>query len=297
MATYVDGYVLVVKKKDLAAYRRMAQMGSKVWRKYGALDYKECMIDDPKPKHVVLTFPKMIKAKNNEELFSYIFAHSRFCSTHAYGGSTSHKKAIKKIEKHSFEHSVYNYAGIAYALMNRMFIEQMEKEGIEIKFMTSQLNSIMTDVILSFSRGNTRTVLPFEKAHVKLDIDHPSKLFIDRNRALYALSCPGYFLDIRDILKLFQRLHEEGKLDKELLREYFPGDRSLETIMKNPHIRDFRFLGKLFTHNGSIIGSSITGQELRDIINKEVQDAPTLYLMHIDEWKKGIDDMISFAKL
>jgi uncharacterized protein YbaA (DUF1428 family) len=78
MATYVDGYVLVVKKKDLAAYRRMAQMGSKVWRKYGALDYKECMIDDPKPKHVVLTFPKMIKAKNNEVvIFSFITFKSK----------------------------------------------------------------------------------------------------------------------------------------------------------------------------------------------------------------------------
>ena len=78
MITYVDGYVLVVKKKDLAAYRRMAQMGGKLWRKYGALDYKECVIDDPKPKHVVLTFSKMIKQKSNETvIFSYITFKSR----------------------------------------------------------------------------------------------------------------------------------------------------------------------------------------------------------------------------
>jgi uncharacterized protein YbaA (DUF1428 family) len=78
MPTYVDGYVLVVKKKDLAAYRRMAQMGGKLWRKHGALDYKECVIDDPKPKHVVLTFPKMIKAKNNEVvIFSFITFKSK----------------------------------------------------------------------------------------------------------------------------------------------------------------------------------------------------------------------------
>ena len=73
MSTYVDGYVLVVKKKDLAAYKKMAQMGKKLWLKYGALDYKECVLDDAKPKHVILTFSKMTKQKANEiVIFSYI---------------------------------------------------------------------------------------------------------------------------------------------------------------------------------------------------------------------------------
>jgi uncharacterized protein YbaA (DUF1428 family) len=47
---YVDGYVLAVPKKNLQAYRRMAQMAGKVWRKHGALDYKECVGDDLKTK-------------------------------------------------------------------------------------------------------------------------------------------------------------------------------------------------------------------------------------------------------
>ena len=40
---YVDGYVLPVPKKKLQAYLRMARMGAKIWRKHGALDYKECV--------------------------------------------------------------------------------------------------------------------------------------------------------------------------------------------------------------------------------------------------------------
>ena len=75
---YVDGFVLTVPKKKLAAYRRMASMGAKMWKKYGALDYKECIMDDAKPKWVTFTFPKMAKAKPGEVVvFSYITYKSR----------------------------------------------------------------------------------------------------------------------------------------------------------------------------------------------------------------------------
>ncbi|MDP3741353.1 MAG: DUF1428 domain-containing protein [bacterium] len=70
---YVDGFVLVVPKKKVAEYSKMAQAAGKMWKKYGALDYKECMLDDAKPKYVTFIFPKMAKAKPNETVwFSYI---------------------------------------------------------------------------------------------------------------------------------------------------------------------------------------------------------------------------------
>ncbi len=41
--------------------------------KRGALDYKECRIDDASPKWVTLTFGKMTKVKPTEEVwFSYV---------------------------------------------------------------------------------------------------------------------------------------------------------------------------------------------------------------------------------
>jgi uncharacterized protein YbaA (DUF1428 family) len=45
---YVDGYVLPVPKKNLAAYRQMAAKVAKIWRKYGALEFRECVGDDLK---------------------------------------------------------------------------------------------------------------------------------------------------------------------------------------------------------------------------------------------------------
>ncbi len=75
---YIDGFVLTVPKKKLAAYRKMAAAAGKVWRKYGALDYKECVGDDLSPKGVVATFPKAVKLKPGEVvIFSYIVFKSR----------------------------------------------------------------------------------------------------------------------------------------------------------------------------------------------------------------------------
>ena len=80
--TYVDGFVIVVPKKNFAKYRKMAQFGLKIWKKYGALDYKECVADDLKPKGMGamkhLTFSKMAKTKPSETVwFSYIVYKSR----------------------------------------------------------------------------------------------------------------------------------------------------------------------------------------------------------------------------
>lgn len=79
---YVDGFVFVVPKKNLADYRKMAEFGKKLWKKYGALDYKECMGDDLEPKPMgeekPLSFVEMTKAKSNETVwFSYIVYKSK----------------------------------------------------------------------------------------------------------------------------------------------------------------------------------------------------------------------------
>jgi uncharacterized protein YbaA (DUF1428 family) len=74
---YVDGYVLPVPKKNLAAYRRMAQKASKVWRDHGALEYRECVGEDLKVK-MVMPFPRGIKSKPGETVvFAYIVYKSR----------------------------------------------------------------------------------------------------------------------------------------------------------------------------------------------------------------------------
>lgn len=76
--TYVDGFVLVVSKKNIEAYKKMARQGAKLWKKHGALQYFECKGDDIHPKHVTLTFPKLTKLKAGETVwFSFIIYKSK----------------------------------------------------------------------------------------------------------------------------------------------------------------------------------------------------------------------------
>ena len=74
---YVDGFVLPVPKKNLSAYRRMAQKAGKIWREHGALEFRECVGDDLKVK-MGTSFPRKIKVKPGETvLFSWIVFKSR----------------------------------------------------------------------------------------------------------------------------------------------------------------------------------------------------------------------------
>jgi uncharacterized protein YbaA (DUF1428 family) len=75
--SYVDGFVLVVPKKKVQAYKKMAAMGCKIWREHGALDYKECQGDDMNVKCGV-PFPKAFKTKPGETVFfSFIVYKNR----------------------------------------------------------------------------------------------------------------------------------------------------------------------------------------------------------------------------
>ncbi len=75
---YVDGYVLPVPKKNLPAYRRMAQKGARAWRKHGALEYLECVGDDLNPKWAGIRFPRTVRLKRGETVvFSFIVFKSR----------------------------------------------------------------------------------------------------------------------------------------------------------------------------------------------------------------------------
>ena len=74
---YVDGFVLPVPRKNLAAYRRMAQKAARVWQEHGALDFRECVGDDLDVK-MGRSFPRQLGLKPREVVvFSWILYASR----------------------------------------------------------------------------------------------------------------------------------------------------------------------------------------------------------------------------
>src|SRR5262245_2397792 len=84
--TYVDGYVIPVAKKDVAAYKKMAAWGKKMWMKYGALQYFECAGDDLNSMPGCGDFKKMTGIKPTETVFFSFIVYK----------SKAHRDAVNK---------------------------------------------------------------------------------------------------------------------------------------------------------------------------------------------------------
>lgn len=77
MPKYVDGFVIPVPRTRLEDYKKMAVLGSQVWRDHGALEYRECISEDVKPGKLT-SFPQSVDLQEDElVVFAYIVFESR----------------------------------------------------------------------------------------------------------------------------------------------------------------------------------------------------------------------------
>lgn len=74
---YVDGFLIPIPKRSIEEYRRIARKAGRIWREYGALEYRECVGDDLKVERVK-SFSRSAGAKAGETVvFSWIVYKSR----------------------------------------------------------------------------------------------------------------------------------------------------------------------------------------------------------------------------
>ncbi len=74
---YVDGFVIPLPKRHLAAYQKLASAAGKIWMDHGAFQYFECVGDDLDVK-VGQPFPKELRLKKGETVvFAWILYRSR----------------------------------------------------------------------------------------------------------------------------------------------------------------------------------------------------------------------------
>ncbi len=84
--TYVDGFVLPVPEGKIDAYRQMAESAGKIWMEHGALQYKECVLEDAQPEMSedapetckITPFGELAGTKDGETvIFAFIVYKSR----------------------------------------------------------------------------------------------------------------------------------------------------------------------------------------------------------------------------
>ena len=75
--SYVDGFVVPVKKNRIEEYRTFSEKAGRLWKQHGALSYIECVADDV-PMGKVTSFPQAVKLEPDEiVVFSWITYKSR----------------------------------------------------------------------------------------------------------------------------------------------------------------------------------------------------------------------------
>lgn len=75
--SYVDGFVIPIEGDKLERYKQLAETACLVWKEHGALDYKECVVDDDNIEGV-RSFAEMSGAGEGDTvIFSYIVFKSR----------------------------------------------------------------------------------------------------------------------------------------------------------------------------------------------------------------------------
>ena len=75
---YVDGFVMVIAKDRVEDYRKVASRAGALWIEHGALDYRECVLEDWSQKEGLRSFPELAGARENETVvLSYIVFESR----------------------------------------------------------------------------------------------------------------------------------------------------------------------------------------------------------------------------
>ena len=97
---YVDGFVIAVPKKKIAAYRAIARAAGRVWRDHGCLDYKECVGDDLGAMKGMRSFTRIAGAGPRETVvFSWITYKSKAHRNSVNGKVMKDPRMLKMMEK------------------------------------------------------------------------------------------------------------------------------------------------------------------------------------------------------
>ncbi|MBC7898514.1 MAG: DUF1428 domain-containing protein [Saprospiraceae bacterium] len=68
MSKYVDIYLLPIPDNNVEDYRKMAEAAGKLFRKHGALTYREYVASDLKVPDGIMSFPTALDIKDGETL-------------------------------------------------------------------------------------------------------------------------------------------------------------------------------------------------------------------------------------
>ncbi len=177
------------------------------------------------------------------------------------------------------------YSAVAFLLMNH-YLFQHESVN-RLKHVTAVFSErLFNKIVVEVERDTgVRLSVPGIEEYFKCA---PGEVKLERKVMAYHF--PGYFLNIHDLAKLLKRLYIDGHLTAVSFQHYL--ENFLEHEVRNWEEFAYRNLlyrlhglGRLLTSHGPIPGATITGEQLRALVEVEVRDGPRLQFIDAPSWR------------
>lgn len=188
----------------------------------------------------------------------------------------------------NFPHQLH--AGISFALANKAFIEDHIGVSQSVALFTMMSCTSLVEKVLCFESSEKTIYL---RPHLVQELlGEGAQITLNRNVLSYKY--PRYFLANDSLLALISHLVDHGVLSRETIETYLQVSLSPEQLMaliqtdKSFARALLTDLGSLFTCTGRVAGTSITGDQLRSLIDQYVPDLPQVYAMPTALWKQEL---------
>jgi hypothetical protein len=189
----------------------------------------------------------------------------------------------------NFTLSANRYTLASFVLANRAFLSHNHQYG-PFKYISGLFRPELLKNKFSVSL-NGKKYPRYSAANNSLSIKGIGKIKIDRN--FYIYSYPSYFLNLDGTYLCLKKLAAKKILTKQTLEVYL-GHNCLSS-MANFKSHSHK-LGKFLAAKGRLQFSKISGNQLRQILNKKVKDGPSLKIMKTSLWNKDINYIFSNLK-
>lgn len=186
------------------------------------------------------------------------------------------------------------YTALAFSAMNKVFLEECEKDGDEIDFFTALAKEELFQKVLHFESNEKKAIFPFLSAEEILNPDKKHRIRINRN--LLSYKHPGYFLNLEELLELFAKLIQFGRFTEKSWQQHVKTPLSFQEFQEQYKVLSYHEfletldgLSELLLAPSWIENSRMHGTELRSLVDICVSDAVKLYMSPKDSWKNEIE--------
>lgn len=222
--------------------------------------------------------------------FHNLISGSRLCGISSFIQNPADQNEFGKTRR-----SDHKYTPVCFALLHKQFFDDCRREGLDFQYFIVATSDRLLKGFMRLESGNRKYGPACVRAEKTLGVPCcMGKIKLRRNDFIYQY--PLYFLNQNQIVKLLKRLLVTKVISNETLKNYFGSGISAQELIEGKRIRieKLRNLGALLGEKGKIKGASITGIQLRVMLDK-VADDSRLRMTPIRSLEASVDKMIQIA--